>query len=135
MDGIALALMCLVPIGIFVAAHGMNQVLDDLYSIINNKHEGDSWYIGLDWNYLSNYTPRIDYYQLHRFRFSPLSKKKIFQPQVNQYSRIDHMLNTLSIDERAYLERKLGAGDLVLSDDGELITLEEYRQRKVDEGE
>lgn len=49
-----------------------------------------------------------------------------------KYRFVDNLLDRLNDDERAYLERKLGAGELVLSDDGELITLEEYRKRKTE---
>ena len=46
------------------------------------------------------------------------------------FHKIDNLLNRLSDDERTYLQRKLGTGELLLSDDGELLTLDEYRQRK-----
>ena len=57
-------------------------------------------------------------------------KTKLFAS--SKFDNIDKLLNQLSQDERIYLEHKLGAGELILGEDGELITLEEHRQRKAD---
>jgi hypothetical protein len=53
----------------------------------------------------------------------------------SRFAKVDAMLSQLSHEERAYLERQLGAGELVVGDDGELVTLEEYRKKKSTPGE
>jgi hypothetical protein len=57
-------------------------------------------------------------------------KKRVHHKRVSRFSRVDSMLSHLSDEERAYLERQLGAGELVVGDDGEFVTLEEYRKKK-----
>lgn len=51
-------------------------------------------------------------------------------PVGSRFAELDALLNRLDDEERAYLERKLGTGELILNDDGELTTLEEYRRQR-----
>ncbi len=50
----------------------------------------------------------------------------------SRFSKVDALLSQLNEEERAYLERRLGTGELVVNDEGEIQTLEEYRHQKRD---
>lgn len=70
------------------------------------------------------------YREAPNFSVPHLPDKVKFTPAGSGFSKVDSLLNELNDEERAYLERRLGTGELVVNDEGELLTLEEYRKQK-----